>query len=160
MNGAGRTGTGADSAPPDAVDAVLAASRALVAVSARSIGAAGAVTLPQYRMLVVLAVEPMNLTALAGHLDVAASTALRMVDRLVSAKLVERNVRPDNRREIHLSLTATGRRTVRTVTGRRRRDIKTVIDSMEAGQRAALAPAMASFAEAADHLWPGIATTV
>lgn len=160
VNSPDRTDERAGTAAPDAVDAVLASSRALVAVSARSIGSAGGVTLPQYRMLVVLAVEATNLTTLAAHLDVAASTALRMVDRLVSAGLVERTVRPDNRRETHLSLTAAGRRTVRTVTARRRRDIGAVIDTMEARQRAGLAQSMAAFAEAADQLWPGIATTV
>ena len=43
-------------APDELVDTVLAASRALVAVAARSLAAAGdEVTLPQYRALVVLA---------------------------------------------------------------------------------------------------------
>jgi len=143
----------------DAVEAVLASSRALVAVSARSIAAARGVTLPQYRMLVVLAGQQANLTTLAAHLDVAASTALRMVDRLVGAGLVERTVRPDNRRETHLSLTAAGRRTVRTVTARRRRDIRAVLDGMDVAQGAALVEAMAAFARAADHLWPGVAGT-
>ncbi len=102
-----------------------------------------------------MSVDPHEATS--PHLDVAASTALRMVDRLAGAGLVERTVRPDNRRETHLSLTTAGRRTVRTVTARRRRDISTVIDSMAAEERAGLAQAMASFAEAADQLWPGIA---
>jgi len=60
----------ADSAPGastrdvDAVvDAVLLSSRALVAVSARSIAAAKGVTLPQFRMLVVLSEVSTNLTA-------------------------------------------------------------------------------------------------
>ena len=105
------------------VDAVLQSSRALVAVSARSIAAAKGVTLPQFRMLVVLSEASTNLTALAAALDVAPSTAMRMVDRLEAAGLVERSVHPDNRRETHLALTATGRRAVRTVTARRRRDL-------------------------------------
>jgi hypothetical protein len=78
-----------DSAPDDptsdldaVVDAVLLSSRALVAVSARSIAAAKGVTLPQFRMLVVLSQASANLTALAAGLDVAPSTAMRMVDRL------------------------------------------------------------------------------
>ena len=103
------------------VDAVLLSSRALVAVSARSIAAAQGVTLPQFRMLVVLSEASTNLSALAGALDVAPSTAMRMVDRLEAAGLVERSVHPDNRRETHLTLTPAARRTVRTVTARRRR---------------------------------------
>lgn len=134
-------------------DAVLASSRALVAVSARSIAAAKDVTLPQYRMLVVLDSGPSNLTELAGHLDVAPSTALRMVDRLVSAGLLTREVPADNRRERSLSLTAAGRRTVRTVTNRRRRDLRAIVAQIPAEDRTSLARAMAAFAEAADQVW-------
>lgn len=135
-------------------DAVRASSRALVAVSARSIASAKGVTLPQYRMLVVLDAGTTNLTDLAKHLDVAPSTALRMVDRLEAAGLLTREVRPENRRETMLSLTVAGRRTVRTVTARRRRDLRAVIAEIPADQRADIARSMAAFAAAADQLWP------
>jgi DNA-binding MarR family transcriptional regulator len=138
----------------DVVEAVLASSRALVALSARSIAATKDVTLPQYRMLVVLDTRPSNLTELADALDVAASTAMRMVDRLEIAGLVERTVRPENRRVTHLELTAAGRRAVRQVTSRRARDLQKVVEQVPAGQRGALAAAMASFAEAAERVWP------
>ena len=144
--------------PPSAVDAVvdavLASSRALVALSARSIAATKDVTLPQYRMLVVLDTRPSNLTELAEALDVAGSTAMRMVDRLEAAGLVERTVPPDNRRVTHLALTAAGRRTVRQVNARRRRDLRKVVDQVPADQRDALAASMASFADAAERVWP------
>jgi len=157
----------ADSAPGastrdvDAVvDAVLLSSRALVAVSARSIAATKGVTLPQFRMLVVLSEVSTNLTARAGALDVVPSTAMRMVDRLETAGLVERSVHLDNRRETHLALTAAGRRTVRTVTARRRRDLAAVLTHLSADEQAALAAAMTAFARAADTLWPGEADTI
>lgn len=158
----------ADSAPGastrdvDAVvDAVLLSSRALVAVSARSIAAAKGVALPQFRMLVVLSEVSTNLTALAGALDVVpSSTAMRMVDRLETAGLIERSVHLDNRRETHLALTAAGRRTVRTVTARRRRDLAAVLTHLSADEQAALAAAMTAFARAADTLWPGGADTI
>jgi DNA-binding MarR family transcriptional regulator len=143
-----------------AVDAVLLSSRALVAVSARSIAAAKGVTLPQFRMLVVLSEASTNLTALAGALDVAPSTAMRMVDRLEAAGLVERSVHPDNRRETHLALTTAGRRTVRTVTARRRRDLSAVLTQLSGKEQAALAAAMTAFTRAADTLWPGEADTI
>ena len=138
----------------DVVDAVLASSRALVALSARSIARTNDITLPQYRMLVVLDTQPSNLTELADSLDVAPSTAMRMVDRLEAAGLVERTVLPDNRRVTHLGLTAAGRRTVRQVTARRRRDLHKVVEQVPAGLRDSLAAAMASFAEAAERVWP------
>ena len=86
------TGSSDEKSMDDIVDAVMAASRALVALSARSIAGVRDVTLPQYRMLVVLTGGPTNLSGLARALDVAPSTALRMVDRLVSAGLVARSV--------------------------------------------------------------------
>lgn len=135
------------------VDAVLSASRALVALSARSIAGVRDVTLPQYRMLVVLGDGPTNLSGLAGALDVAPSTALRMVDRLISAGLVVRTVRPENRRETHLALTPSGRRTVSRVTTRRRRDLRAVIALLPAHVREELPKSMAAFADAADQLW-------
>lgn len=138
----------------DLVDVILLSSRALVAVSARSIAAAQGVTLPQFRMLVVLDAGPTNLSGLADALDVAPSTAMRMVDRLVEAGSVERTVLPEDRRETHLSLTQSGRRTVRTVTRRRRRDLQAVVERIPAARRAAVAAAMTDFADAADQVWP------
>ena len=72
-------------APDELVDTVLAASRALVAVAARSLAEAGdEVTLPQYRALVVLAAQgPRGTAELAAALAVNPSTATRMCDRLV-----------------------------------------------------------------------------
>ena len=148
-----KDGRGVDDAD-DIAEAVLASSRALVAVSARSIASAKGVTLPQYRMLVVLDAGPTNLTELARHLDVAPSTALRMVDRLATAGFVAREVRPADRRETVLHLTAAGRRTVRSVTARRRRDLRAVVAEIPAAERGDLARAMAAFAAAAERVWP------
>lgn len=136
------------------VDALLAASRALVAVSARSIADSPEVTFPQFRMLVVLSHGSSNLSELASSLDVAASTALRMVDRLIAAGFVERLVRPDNRRETNLSLTKAGERVFRTVTRRRRRDLRAVVERVPERDRPELARAMALFASAAEEFGP------
>jgi DNA-binding MarR family transcriptional regulator len=136
------------------VDAVLASSRALVALSARSIADNADITLPQYRMLVVLDHAPSNLTELAEALDVIPSTAMRMVDRLVTAELIERTVPQEDRRVTHLELTPAGRRTVQKVTTKRRRDLQKVIDRIPDDQRPALAAAMASFADAVEQVWP------
>ena len=135
------------------VDVLLASSRALVAVSARSIASAPEVTLAQYRMLVVLDEAPSNLSRLAHALDVNPSTAMRMVDRLVSAGLVERTVPPEDRRETRLSLTTRGTRTVRAVTRRRRRDLRTLVERIPPAARPQLETAMATFAAAATDLW-------
>ena len=74
------------------VSALLTASRALVGVSARSLGQVeDAVTITQFRTLVVLEGHgDTRLNQLAERLGVTPSTALRMVDRLIAAHLVTR----------------------------------------------------------------------
>jgi hypothetical protein len=70
-------------------DALLTASRLLVAISAHSIGQVDeTITIPQFRTLVILSNRgPMNLATLAGLLGVQPSASGRMVDRLVGAGL-------------------------------------------------------------------------
>jgi DNA-binding MarR family transcriptional regulator len=130
--------------------AVLTASRLLVAVSARSLAAVeDSVTLPQFRMLVILDGHgPVKLASLAELLAVNPSTALRMVERLLTAGLVDRQVNPEIRREISLQLTESGRRVVADVTSRRREEIARVVTRLEPAQRLALVEALAAFAEA------------
>ncbi|EFL24921.1 MarR family transcriptional regulator [Streptomyces himastatinicus ATCC 53653] len=132
------------------VTAVLTASRLLVAVSARSLAAVEeSLTLPQFRMLVVLdAGGPLSLSGLAGELGVQPSTAMRMIDRLVTTGVVERGVSAEDRRTSMISLTRAGRRIVAEVTERRRREIAGIVDVMPAGQRRHLIEALQAFAEA------------
>jgi DNA-binding MarR family transcriptional regulator len=131
-------------------DAVLTASRLLVAVSARSLAAIEeTLTLPQFRTLVVLASRgPMKLVALAELLGVNPSTATRMADRLAAASMLVRDVNPEIRREVILRLSPTGRRVVDDVTARRRREITAIVARMPADQRAGIVAALRAFAEA------------
>lgn len=138
----------------DDVDAVtrafLTASRLLVAVSARSLAAVeDRVTLPQFRMLMVLSTRgATKLVVLAELLQVAPSTAMRMVDRLIAAGLADRQTNPANRRETLLGLTDEGRRTVEHVTARRRDEIAAIVERLAPAQRAALIEALTAFNEA------------
>ncbi|MFI2641763.1 MarR family winged helix-turn-helix transcriptional regulator [Streptomyces sp. NPDC018610] len=127
--------------------AVLTASRLLVAVSARSLAEVeDRVTLPQFRMLVVLSTRgATKLVALADLLQVAPSTAMRMVDRLIAAGLADRRPNPGNRRETLLQLTEEGRRTVEDVTARRRGEIAAIVERLSSTQRLALIEALAAF---------------
>jgi DNA-binding MarR family transcriptional regulator len=129
---------------------VLTASRLLVAVSARSLAAVEErVTLPQFRMLVVLSTRgATKLVTLADLLQVAPSTAMRMVDRLIAAGLADRQANPGNRRETLLQLTDEGRRTVADVTARRRAEIAGIVEKLTPTQRLALIEALAAFNEA------------
>jgi DNA-binding MarR family transcriptional regulator len=133
------------------VTAVLTASRVLVAVSARSLARLEeTVTLAQFRMLVVLESRPdSNLNGLADELGVNSSTAMRMIDRLLSSELVTRRDNPANRREVLLALTPAGRRLVDRVTKRRRNEIAKIVTAMPERERAQLVDALHSFATAA-----------
>jgi DNA-binding MarR family transcriptional regulator len=142
-------------APADAVvDAVLSASRVLVAVAARSLAdAAEEVTLTQYRTLVVLASRgPQNLAGLAEAVGVTPATATRMCDRLVRKKLISRRVERDNRRTVRLTLSVTGRELVNAVTESRRRDISHIIRAIPADERGVLVQALQHFSLAAGEV--------
>lgn len=118
--------------PPDEaplVRALLAMSRTMVALAARSLSAQDAdVTLQQYRTLVMLAGSgPQRSAPLAKELDVAPSTLTRMCDRLVRKGLVHRFHRDNDRRSTWLGLTPAGRELVRVVMQARRREIEGVV---------------------------------
>ncbi|NUR59606.1 MAG: MarR family transcriptional regulator [Catenulispora sp.] len=128
-------------------EAVLTASRLLVAVSARSLSEVQeSVTLPQFRALVVLASRgPLRLTHLAEHLAVNPSTAMRMAERLNAAGMIDRAPNPGNRRESILSLTSTGRQVVERVTDRRRQEIAAIVGRMPMVHRDRLVEALEAF---------------
>jgi DNA-binding MarR family transcriptional regulator len=131
-------------------DALLSASRLLVAISARSIAAVDeTLTIPQFRSLIILSNEgPMNLATLAGLLDVQPSTTGRMVDRLVSAGLIERRQHPSSRRELVAALTARGRKVVQNVTAYRRKELAKVVEKMPARERRGMVKALTAFTAA------------
>jgi DNA-binding MarR family transcriptional regulator len=152
-----RATPGADD-PERVVAALLTASRLLVAIAAKSLAAVEeTLTLPQYRLLVVLDSRgPCSLAGLAEALDVNPSTALRMVERLTAAGMVEKAVNPARRREVQLRMTGLGWQTVRQVTEARRTELSRIVAAMPAEQRTQLVGALTAFTEAggepAEHL--------
>jgi DNA-binding MarR family transcriptional regulator len=131
-------------------DAVLMASRVLVAVASRSIAAVDeTVTLPQFRALVVLEHADRSVGELAQELRVQPSTATRLCDRLVAKQLVIRTPDPANRREVTVRLSSRGRRLVRAATDRRRREIAAIMERVPARQRTAIVRARNAFRTAA-----------
>lgn len=133
------------------VDSVLRASRALVAVAARSLAAAeDEITLPQYRVLVLLASRgPHRALDLSDQLAVSQSTVTRMCDRLERKELITRDRPRDNRRVVITTISPRGRHLVDAVTRRRRAEIRTIVRRMVAEDRAALVPALRAFADVA-----------
>jgi DNA-binding MarR family transcriptional regulator len=86
---------------------------------------------------------------LAERLGVNSSNALRMVERLSAAGMIEKAANPKSRREVRLGLTARGRRVVREVTEARRVDIGRIVATMPTERRADLVLALRAFTDAA-----------
>ncbi len=143
-----------------AVDGVLAASRTLIAVATRSLGAAAEdTTIAQYRALVVLASRgPQRMVDLAAALGVTPSTAGRMCDRLIRKGLIRRHRARADRRAVLVSITPVGRQVVDQATTERRRLICEILARLSAARQQAVAGALRSFADAAgeipDSQWP------
>lgn len=127
------------------------ASLALLEMTLAAVAAAGAVSTLQLRMLLVVDRDsPLNLSSLAARLDLSVPSASRLVDRLVEASLVTRDVAQHSRREVALSLTPQGRRVLQQVRRRRRRAIAQVLDQMSGRDRTSLVSGLGAFTRAAD----------
>lgn len=115
------------------------ATRDLVGVALRSVEDLE-VSLPQFRLLLVLqGLGRAGSSQCAEALGVAASSVTRLADRLDASGHLVRGVDPNNRSVVTLELTAAGRRLVRQVTTRRRRQLSQVLDRLEPAKRAACA---------------------
>jgi DNA-binding MarR family transcriptional regulator len=132
-------------------DAVLTASRVLVAVAARSLALVeDEVSLAQYRLLVVLASRgTQRIAALAEALGVNPSSATRLCDRLARKGLVRRRRAATDRREVRVSLAPLGRALVEDVTARRREEIGRLLAEVPAAQRDRIVEALEALAVAA-----------
>ncbi len=139
-----------DSRPPDEVEELMATSRVLTAVVARSLARAQtSVTTPQLRVLVMLSVRgPVNLTAVAEGLGVNPSNASRTCERLVAAELVHREEDPDDRRHIALRLSPTGERLVESLMSDRRRLFTQIVEQMRPVDRRHLHRGLEGFLQA------------
>lgn len=136
-----------------AADATLLASRALLGVVARSVSSAlEVVTLPQFRVLVILSGSgPMRMGTLAEHVHANQSTFSRSMDRIVAGGWAQRSTSPDSRREVLITLTDTGRALVDEVTEHRHREISTILERLTPSERESVRAALELFAIAADE---------
>jgi DNA-binding MarR family transcriptional regulator len=138
------------------VEAVLSASRVLVAIAARSLAdldEAEDVTLTQYRSLVVLASRgAQGMASLAEALGVTPPTASRLCDRLVRKGLVRRRTDRNDRRQVRVALTEAGRRLVDVVMERRRREIADLLQTVPEDARRSVVAGLQQLAEAAGEV--------
>ncbi len=133
------------------VDALLSASRALVAVAARSLGAyEGDVTLAQYRVLVLLcSLGPRRIVDLAETLAVTQPNATRICGRLSHKGLVRRSRSSTDRRAVRVSATVEGRQVVDQVGSARRAELGRIVGNMTSDRRDQLVEALRIFTTAA-----------
>lgn len=136
------------------IDAVISASRALVAVAAASLAdVADEVTLTQYRTLVVLASKgPQRLSELAEAVGVTSATATRMCDRLIRKKLIHRRTERDDRRNVRITLSSKGHALVDGVTQNRRSRISQIIETISPKDQVTLINILTAFALAAGEV--------
>lgn len=127
-------------AAPEGIDELLAASRGLLGVVARSLAPAlEDVTVPQFRLIVlVTALGPTRSGDLAERLAVGPSTLTRNVDRLVADGWVERLPSTESRREVLVGPTDQGRALVTDVMERRRTEIVGLLASLPDEDRASV----------------------
>lgn len=134
------------------VDAVLAAANVLMRVAARSVvEVEDSVSSPQLRVLVFVSLHgAQSAGAIARELDVHASNATRICDRLIRLGFLIRSESGGDRRFVRLELTSGGAELVSKVFEQRRNDLATVFGSVPASKREAVMDAFRIFAAAAD----------
>lgn len=126
------------------MEAMLLASRALVAMAARSLGAAhDEVTLPQFRALVVLSTQgTRSASDLAEELDASPSSITRLCDRLERKGLATRAPNPQDGRQVEIAITEHGADLVDRVTRARRHEIRRLMQAVPPEERAPLSEAL------------------
>ena len=135
----------------DDVDVTLTDSRALAGVIARTLAdVLEVVTLPQFRMLVVLCAEgPLRSGVLSDRLGIHQSTLTRLADRLVAQGWVRRETNAESRREVMIDLSGAGRDLVTKVLEARREDLARILRSAPPQDRAVIRAGFEAFARAA-----------
>jgi DNA-binding MarR family transcriptional regulator len=145
------SGDDAETARDEVVDALLLASRALVAIAARSLAEEGIeVTLPQFRALVVLRSRgPQRVVDISRELGVDPSAGTRLCDRLVRKQLARRQRSTTDRRVVRVALTPTGQSLVEQVTLRRREELARVVREVPGTWPSGVTQALHAFAAVA-----------
>ena len=144
-------GTDGSGLAPGAGEALQAATRVLAGVALRSLDALdSAVTLPQFRLLAVLAdLGPMPTGKAARTLGLDPSTVTRLADRMVAAGHVTRGTDPQHRGVVTLELTATGRHLVAVSDGWRRQELARIMARLAPRDQEAVTAALGLLVAAA-----------
>ena len=124
-------------------DVLVRAARTFVGMSVRAADQLGSVSLVQLRALSVIdEVDGANLMQLSDGMGVTVSTASRLVDRLLTAGLVDRRPSETTRREITLSLTAQGQSLLSHYDDLRLQALRRRLDQLPRTRRTAVVAAL------------------
>jgi DNA-binding MarR family transcriptional regulator len=136
------------------VEALLGLTRPLVGIGVRSVqSASGGVTMPQYRVLVLLEDNgALSIGVMELELGVNPSNATRVCDRLERLGLITRTTSSQDRRSVLVGITPAGRKVVAAVSAERRRELAKVVDQLDGSTSDLLIRALDEVAEAARAL--------
>ena len=133
-----------DRAAEEALEALQSATRLLTGVALRSLDVLdGSATLPQFRLLAVLAdLGSARSAHVARALGLDASTITRLADRMVRAGYVIRGSEQGHRGVVRLELTETGRQLVARVAAWRKEELAGLLGGLPPTQQASLTIAL------------------
>jgi DNA-binding MarR family transcriptional regulator len=128
---------------------LIEAARGIMRISLHAADRIGDVSVVQLRALTVLHRHGQaNLGELSEEMGVTVSTTSRLVDRLVTAGLVDRRIAEHTRREISLRLTRQGQAMLRRYDDLRLVSLYECLDAMPEDQREAAAAGLRAFGAA------------
>jgi DNA-binding MarR family transcriptional regulator len=136
---------------PGAAEVLQAATRMLAGVALGSLEVLDdAVTLPQFRLLAVLAdLGPVASGLAAQTLGLDRSTVTRLADKMVAAGHVVRGTDPRHRGVVTLELTASGRELVAAASAWRQRALARIIARLTPAEQAAVTASLVLLVRAA-----------
>jgi DNA-binding MarR family transcriptional regulator len=134
-----------------AAEVLQAGTRVLAGVALRSLDILhSAVTLPQFRLLAVLAdLGPVPSGQAARTLGLDPSTVTRLADRMVAAGHVTRGTSPQHRGVVTLELTGSGRDLVDAADAWRRQELARIMARLAPEEQSAVTAALELLVDAA-----------
>jgi DNA-binding MarR family transcriptional regulator len=146
-----RTGDSGPELALGTAEVLQAATRMLAGVALRSVDVLDtAVTLPQFRLLAVLAdLGPVPSGQAARTLGLDRSTITRLADKMVAAGHVTRGTDPRHRGVVTLELTASGQDLVATANHWRQRELARILGRLTPAEQAAVTASLGLLVRAA-----------
>jgi DNA-binding MarR family transcriptional regulator len=138
------------------LDDLVELSRLLVGVAYRSLDGLGTnLDLPSFRALAFVERNAgCTMGAFATGTALAPSSATRLCDRMVEQDWLIRQNRPDNRRQVELSLSSTGRKLVRAALSARRAELSRVVAHLPRDRQRLLTDLLPELVAAASNAEP------